>query len=254
MSMKILMIDVEVAPNMATVWGIWNQNIGINQLLETSRVMCYCAQWYGEKHAYFGSEFEMGHEPMIQSLWDLLDEADAVIHYNGKKFDMPVINREFLKYGSLPPSPYKQIDLMHTVKKQFRFVSNKLDHICDELGIGRKLSTGGHELWLRCMNGDAEAWKIMEEYNIQDVSLLEELYEKLRPWITDHPNLALYTDDQRPVCPNCGGTHIIKRGLAHTNVSSYQRFHCEDCGTWIRGRRNMNDKVKNKSVLTQVKS
>lgn len=251
--MKRLFLDVETAPNLATVWGIWNQNIGINQLLETSRVMCYTAQWYGEKHAYFGSEFDMGHEGMIASLHDLLDEADAVIHYNGKRFDVPTINREFLMYGMLPPSPYKQIDLMQTVKKQFRFVSNKLDHVCGELEIGRKKETGGHELWLKCMDGDPKAWKIMEEYNIEDVTLLVDLYERLLPWITDHPNMALYVDSDRPVCPNCGSHHVIKRGVQHTNVSSYVRYHCEDCGTWIRGRYSVNSTERQKNILTQVK-
>lgn len=251
--MKRLFLDVETAPNIATLWGIWNQNVAINQLLETSRVMCYTARWHGEDYTYFGSEFDMGHEEMIISLYKFLDEADAVIHYNGKKFDIPTINRELLKYGMTPPSPYKQIDLMQTVKKQFRFVSNKLDHVCDELGLGRKAHTGGHELWLRCMNGDKAAWKIMEEYNIQDVNLLVDLYEKLLPWITDHPNMALYVDSERPVCPNCGGSHVIKRGTAHTAVSSYVRYHCEDCGTWIRGRYNINSTERNKDILTQVK-
>lgn len=252
--MNILMLDVETAPNIATVWGIWQQNIGINQLQETSRVMCYSARWYGEAHAYFGSEFEMGHEDMISSLHTLLDNADVVCHYNGKKFDMPVINREFLKYGMLPPAPYKQIDLMQVVKKNFRFVSNKMDHICDELGLGRKLHTGGHELWLKCMDGDKTAWKTMEEYNIQDVVMLGELYEKLKPWISDHPNMALYVDTDNPVCPNCGGNHLHSRGLSHTNVQSYRRFHCQDCGTWVRGRNTVLTKYKRGHVLTQVKS
>lgn len=252
--MKRLMIDVEVAPNLATLWGIYNQNVGINQLLETSRVMCFTAQWYGDKHAYFGSEYDMGHEEMIVSLHELLDEADAVIHYNGKKFDIPVINREFLKYGMHPPSPYKQIDLMLTVKKNFRFVSNKLDHVCDELGIGRKASTGGHELWLKCMDGDPKAWKTMEKYNIQDVLLLEELYERLLPWISDHPNMALYVDANNPVCPNCGGDHLQKRGLAYTTTMTYQRYQCQDCFTWSRARTNNRTKAQKVNTITQVKS
>jgi DNA polymerase III epsilon subunit-like protein len=193
----------------------------------------------------------MGHEGMISSLWEILDEADVVCHYNGKRFDVPVINREFLKYGYTPPSPYKQIDLLEVVKKQFRFVSNKLDHVCDELKIGKKLKHAGHELWLQCMAGDASAWKTMEKYNIQDVELIVELYEKLRPWITNHPNVALYVDSDDIVCPNCGSSHVRKRGLAHTKVFSYQRYQCNDCGTWSRGRVNTSTKEKNKSVITQ---
>lgn len=252
-NLKLLFLDIETAPNLATVWSIWNQNIAINQLLETSRVMCFAAKWYGEEDIIFSSEFDSSHEHMVNSLHDLLSEADAVIHYNGKRFDMPTINREFLKYGMLPPTPYKQVDLLNTVKKNFRFASNKLDHICDELGIGRKKETGGHELWLKCMDGDPEAWKVMKEYNIQDVALLEELYEKLLPWIGDHPNVALYYDSENPTCPNCGSEHVIKNGTVHTNVSSYQRYRCDDCGTNLRGRENLLNKVKSRNILTQVK-
>lgn len=249
--MKLAFIDVEVAPNIATIWGIWNQNIGINQLQETSRILCYTAKWYGDRHSWFGSEYDMGHKGMIQSLWQILDEADVVCHYNGKRFDIPVINREFLKYGLTPPSPYKQIDLLMTVKKQFRFVSNKLDHVCDELGIGKKLAHAGHELWLQCMAGDAKAWKTMEKYNIQDVELIVELYEKLRPWITDHPNMALYMDGDTTVCPNCGSSHVHKRGIARTKVFSYQRYQCKDCGTWSRARTSSLTAKKKASIITQ---
>lgn len=251
--MKITFLDVEVAPNLATVWGVYNQNIGINQLLETSRIMCYTYQHYKEKHAFFGSEYEMGHKQMIESLWDVLNDTDVVCHYNGIKFDIPVINREFLKYDMSPPSPYKQIDLYKVIKKEFRFVSNKLDHICRELDIGAKAETGGHELWLACMQGDVSAWKRMEEYNIRDVSLVYDLYDKLKPWIKNHPNLALYLPEgEEPVCPNCGSKHLQRRGVEHTNTQSYRRYQCMDCKTWSRSRFTL--RPSDTTVLTQVKT
>jgi len=185
--MKVLMLDIEVAPNLATVWGIYKQNIAINQLLETSRVLCYAAKWQGDKQLLFESEHsakpKTAHEDMIWYLWELLNEADVVCHYNGDNFDIPLINREFLKYGYPPPSRYKSIDLLKTVRKNFRFTSNKLDHVCDELGLGRKAQHEGHELWLKCMDGDDRAWKTMEKYNKQDVVLLEKLYDKVLPWV-----------------------------------------------------------------------
>jgi len=53
--MKILLIDIEVAPNTAHVWGIFDQNISINQLLESSYTLCYAAKWYGESKIMFDS-------------------------------------------------------------------------------------------------------------------------------------------------------------------------------------------------------
>lgn len=258
--MKLLLLDVELAPNLATVWGIWNQNIGINQLLETSRVLCFAAKWYGESEEFFFSEKKHKRKRMLKALHKFMDEADAIIHYNGQRFDIPVINREFLLENILPPTPYKQIDLLRVVKKQFRFVSNKLDHVCDELGLGTKVKHQGHELWLACMDGDAEAWRVMEEYNKQDVTLLEKLYDKLLPWITNHPNHAIYKQTKDTdllldkICPNCGSVALVKRGTQATSTRRYQRFRCTDCGTWSRSVQCTRIPTESRdNMLTQIK-
>lgn len=233
--MKILLLDLELAPNLATVWSIWNQNIGINQLLDTGRVLCYTAQWYGTRDVIFDSEYDNLHPDMISNLWNLMDEADVIVHYNGDRFDIPVVNREFLLYGLPPPSSYKSVDLYQVIKKRFRFVSNKLDHVCKELELGSKVQHEGHELWLKCMNGDSRAWKRMEKYNRQDVKLLDKLYKRLLPWIPNHPNRNLYnTDNLRVVCPVCGSSHIIRNGIEHLKTRSYQRYRCSDCGAPMR--------------------
>jgi len=250
--MKRLLLDVECSPNLATVWGIWQQNIGINQLHETSRVMCYTAKWYGEKGIIFDSEYASDHINMIEGLHNLMQEADALIHYNGNRFDIPVINREFLKYSMPPLPPAKNIDLLRVVKKKFRFVSNKLDHISQELGLGKKVATGGHELWLSCMDNDPSAWKLMEKYNKQDVILLEKLYDRLLPWIDGHPNHGLYGDHKTMVCTNCGSKHLQRRGLQHSLTASYQRHQCQDCGTWMRERYTALDKEKSGLILAGV--
>lgn len=171
---------------------------------------------------------------MLQSLWDLLDAADVVVHYNGNRFDIPVVNKEFLRYGFLPPSPAKQLDLYQVAKSKFRFLSNKLDYICQYLEIGKKSDTN-FQLWVDCMNGDKDAWAKMEKYNKQDVLLLEGVYNRFKPWITNHPNVGAYIGPkERPVCPNCGSEHLQRRGFAVTTTRRYQRFVCKDCGHWSR--------------------
>ena len=254
--MKILGIDIETAPNTAHVWGLFKQTIGLNQILQTGRVMCFAARWFGgasgEQDTVFRSEHGEGHKNMIRHAHSLLDEADAVVHYNGARFDMPTLNREFLKYGMNPPSPYAQIDLLQSARKQFRFASNRLDHLLKELHIGEKVRHDGHTLWIRCMNGDDEAWERMEEYNRGDVDQLEALYHKMRPWITNHPNHALYEDTERPVCPNCGSENLQSRGTAKTRTQQYRRYQCRGCGTWTRERYNSTPKDKKNHILTQA--
>jgi len=185
-------------------------------------------------------------------MWALLDEADAVVHFNGTRFDIPTLNREFVKLGMPLPSPYHQIDLYRVVRSTFKFASNKLDWVCQELGLGSKVHNKGMSLWHECINGDSKAWKTMRKYNIQDVKLLPKLYKRLLPWIRVHPNHALYKDTQRPVCTNCGSHHVVKRGTVTTQTMMYDRYSCTNCGKWLRGRTNILDADKKASILVGV--
>lgn len=231
--MKILLLDIETSPNTAHVWGLWQQNVSLNQLQESSYVMCWSAKWLGDREIFFESVHKNKPEKMLKDIHKLLDEADAVIHYNGTKFDIPTLNKEFLLHGLPPPSPYKQIDLLRSVRSAFRFPSNKLDYVAQRLGLGAKTHHEGHGLWVRCMNNDPKAWKVMETYNKQDVVLLEKVYHAIRPWIKGHLNFNLFSEGKH-VCPNCGGKKLHARGTARTISGTYQRYQCQSCGTWSR--------------------
>lgn len=235
--MKILLLDIETAPNLVHVWGLWNQNIGINQIMDNGYVMCWSAKWYGEDGVMFDSIFHSSKTTMLKRIYKLLNEADAVVHYNGTKFDIPTLNKEFVLCGMTPPTPYKQIDLLKTARHQFKFPSNKLDYIAKTLGVGSKTPHRGHELWIDCMAKKEEAWNEMQAYNMNDVVILERVYEVLKPWIKNHPNHGLFNNNPN-VCPNCGSVHLQKRGVARTRACVYQRFQCVDCGTWSRGTKD----------------
>lgn len=235
--MRILLLDIETAPNLAYVWGLWDQNIAINQIASSGYVLCWAAKWLGDEEIQFDSVHKSKPKKMLQRIWTLLDKADAVVHYNGRKFDIPTLNKEFLQKGIHPPAPYKQIDLLQVSKSAFRFTSNKLDYVSAVLGIGQKVRHEGHELWVKCMANDPEAWEKMESYNKHDVVLLEKLYERFKPWIRSHPNHGAFCEDA--VCTNCGGNNLQRRGYAVTTVMKYPRYQCNDCGTWVRGNRSV---------------
>ena len=201
----------------------------------------------------FDSVHNNSPEGMLENVFELLNEADAVVHYNGEKFDIPTLNREFTVYGMGVPDPFHQIDLLKVVRKRFRFPSNKLDYVAQALGFGGKIQHKGMDLWNECMAGDDKAWKIMERYNKQDVKLLEDVYNHVLPWIKAHPNHALFMDTDRPVCTNCGSAHIVKKGVETTLTQKYQRYRCEDCGTPLRGRTTILTKEERPNILTQSK-
>lgn len=233
--MRLLTLDIETRPAQAYVWGLWDQNISIDKIIDSGGVICWSARWYGEKTMMFSSVQHQSQKKVIKGAWNLLDKADAVIHYNGRSFDIPELNTEFAKLGFTPPSPYKQIDLILTAKKQFRFLSNKLEFVASELGVGHKVKHTGFDLWKKCMDKDPKAWSLMEKYNKQDVSLLEDLYTYLLPWIEQHPNVSNSALIEGNIqCPSCGSENYQERGVYHAKTRSYKRYKCNNCQSWFR--------------------
>jgi DNA polymerase elongation subunit (family B) len=174
---------------------------------------------------------------MLSTLWQLVDEADAMLTYNGKKFDRPRLNTVFALSGFEPPSPTTDIDLYETIRRESQFPSSSLDYVSKQFGLGGKVPNSGYDLWRRCMLRDPKAWEEMRTYCIGDVMLTEELYFKVLPWIKRHPSLAAMTGDS--LCINCGSDHLIKKGYGYTLSRAYQRLRCADCGKPQRSSRSV---------------
>lgn len=243
-SMKLLVLDIETSANIAATWGLFNANIGINQVMEPTRMISYAAKWVNNPSMAFYSEFHHGRDAMVESAFHLVNQADAVIHYNGKGFDMKHLNREFQEYkirrrdGEIlnpdievgKPDPYQHIDLLSVVRANFKLTSNKLDWVAHEfLKVGKKIGHPGYSLWDACKNGDPKAWALMRKYNKHDVVLTELVYWELLEWIDNHPNMQLFGGEPGS-CPTCGSMDRQKRGTRKTNLSEYQTYKCSDCG------------------------
>lgn len=230
--MRILALDIETRPALVYTWKLYEPIIGVDQIVDPGGMFCFAAKWVGDRKIEFRSDFVDGHEPMLKRIWELLDAADAVLHFNGESFDVPHIQREFMEAGMPPPSPFKQIDLLKTVRRKARFLSNKLAHVAPRLGLQGKVENGGFRLWLRCLDGDEKAWRLMRRYNIRDITELEKAYEVLRPWVVSHPSYGALSEED--VCPRCGSGELHWRGYVTTAVSKFRRFQCQGCGGWGR--------------------
>lgn len=229
------------------IWGLWDQNVSYKHIQKEGGVLCYAAKWLGEKKVYFDSVHHSTEKAMLKSAHDLLSEADAVISFNGINFDIKHLNAQFLLHKIKPPAPFKNIDLLRVAKSQFKFPSNKLDYIATRLGLGQKVAHEGMDLWIKCMANNKAAWGRMKKYNIQDVVLTENVYNKLLPWIKNHPNVNLFSDIE--CCSNCGSASLQSRGRAVSAVGSYQRYQCLSCGGWNKGTKTIHKTVKIRGAL-----
>ena len=246
-NVKVLFLDIETMPHEAYVWGLWDQNVGLSQIIQPGRVFSFAAKWLGQKEVWYYSDHGHGHEDMIAAAHEFLTQADIVVTYNGISFDIPHLQREFLMAGLAPPRPYKQIDLMRVVKKQFKFASNKLDFVSQQLGLGRKTSHEGFDLWVKCMQGDERANRKMAVYASQDVKLTEKLYHYLLPWLTTVPHVG-QMDGEANSCWACGGTKLRRDGTAHAFVTSYRLYQCLKCGAWVRGNQRLQEATSTRQV------
>jgi len=183
-SERILVIDIETMANLAWVWGVWKQDIHPVQIVKHKRTISFAAKWVGQKKVYFHSEYHHGREGMVKAAWRLLNEADAVVSYNGKRFDIKHLNTEFKVLGYDPPSHFQHIDLRQITKREFAFGSNKLESVAKRMGLGKKEEHEGFALWLKCEAGDRSAWGRMRSYNRKDVQLTEDLFLDYESWLT----------------------------------------------------------------------
>lgn len=226
-NLKFLVFDIETGPNLGYIWGKYEQNVLAYE--KEWELLSFAYKWVGTSKTIAVGQNKFTEEQLVLRLWHLFDEADVVIAHNGNKFDIRKINAKFLEYGLTPPSPYKSIDTLLVARRYFALNSNKLDDLGTLLRVGNKIKHSGFELWLRCLRGEAKAWAEMLRYNKQDVVLLEKVYLRLLPWITNHPNRGdLYQTNG--VCPKCGSAKLTRRGFTKARIPK-QRYQCE-CGGW----------------------
>lgn len=229
--LKIGFWDTEWSPHVTYTWTQRPKYIPNEMLVEDARLLCYGVRDYERKTTRVVDE-RSGRVEMLTSLRDWLSDRDVVVSYNGASFDTKKVNSEFMREGIAPPAPYKEVDLYRVVKKHSTFYSGKLGFIADRVIGDSKVDTGGFELWRQVLAGDEKAWRKFRSYQKQDVDLLVDMYEELKPWIRmPHP----VTNSDTLVCRNCGSDNYQRRGVARSLQGEYPRYQCLDCATWFRG-------------------
>jgi len=254
-SPRVLLVDIETAPVIASIWRLYDENVGLEQIKKDRHLLSFAAKWLGSDVVYYEDQScarSMEDDTrLLKLLWKLLDEADIVVAHNGRAFDVPMIQARMVIKGFTPPSPFRHVDTLKEARKHFGFTSNKLAYISEKMGCPKSAHKDfpGFELWKECLNRNKKAWAEMKHYNIQDVKALEVVYLKLRPWIEGHPNVAIYVDSDKPMCPKCGGDVKEQKKMAITNFGKYKRYLCSSCKSWSRGRTLMNTTVERKRQL-----
>lgn len=253
---NILLFDIETLPMEVYVWGLYKQRIPIDNIIKEWCIVSWAAKWLFDSEVMSmtisGQDaIDRNDSSILKKIWDLFETADVIIAHNGMRFDVRKINARWKLAGYGPPSPYRVIDTLKVAQKEFAFSSHKLDYLVKILNDTQKLKTE-YSLWKKCCVGDEKAIAYMEEYNRNDVLILEDLFLSLRGWIKSSPNLGLYGAVDTEICPTCGSSDIYWKGKYYTTVGRFNSGRCNNCGGIFRSRYSDLTKKEKLTLLSPV--
>lgn len=261
---KVLFLDLEVSASIVAAFSMFKHFSTPDHIIEFPYILTYACNWLHEDldtiyckglddYSSFQEDYKDDFE-LVSDVWRFLDAADLVVIQNAS-FDSGWLNQRFAYHGLPEPSPYRLVCTLKGMKKAMALPSNSLGYSTKYFNLGHnKLHHEGISLWIKCMQGDVEAFELMKTYNRGDIPTLRELYLKIRPYIPNHPNVSLYYGSETGVmrCGVCGGTHLTKlERPAFTNLSSYDSYRCDDCGT-VRRTNTTNVTSEERKLFTRT--
>lgn len=246
---KILLWDIETSYYVHSAWIKWTPGM---KVIKEKSVICISYKWYGEDEVHtiaisdYPSKFEedpWNDKYVIKDFLKVMEKADLAIAHNGDKFDMKFFNSRLLKHG-LGSFMVKTYDTLKAAKKYFAFHSNRLGDIAKFLGVSKKsrtdMSWWDDILFKSCY----KSMEKMIKYCEQDVIVLEDVYNKILPYIqTGHPtfNQMAGKPKNAVACPRTGSTNVVKWGIYHTAGNRYQKYRCKDSGHVFKDTKPIRD-------------
>ena len=171
---------------------------------------------------------------MLREFHEIMCEADATITHYGTRFDKKYLTGRMVIKGLPPFPPIKHYDTWQMAKTIMVMDSNRLGNLTKNLDlVNQKQSNGWPHWWMEVGRSPHTEVKKMIPYCIGDVMATEELFFRLLPYMKGGGREHIINDD-RPTCTKCGSDKLQKRGRHVTTTGIFQRFQCQNCGSWSR--------------------
>lgn len=182
---KVLILDIETRSLTVKTFGLKDQNIGLEQVVDDGGILCWSAKWLGSDKVFFEeTKGDKSKEKVIlKKLKKLMDEADIILGQNSQSFDVPIVMGLFLYYDLIDDvREFRQIDTLRMSRSKYKFLSHKLQYMSGKLCEIKKQTHAkfpGMSLWMEYEAKNPAAFAEMRKYNMADVQATEELFLKL---------------------------------------------------------------------------
>ena len=237
---RILYFDLESSLMEGYFFRIWDENIPMRRVKKQSHLLS--ASWAFNDEEVQGvrvspEQVKVSDDlDVVVKMVEAVNSADLIVTFNGKKFDVKLLNTRALFWGLPPIRQPKHIDLFEQAKRVFKFPSNSMQNISMYLGEEGKLQTSGNNLWERCAEWEnyEECDKALEEmllYNKKDIDATRDLYYRFQGWMKNVPNLGTITNENTENktlrCVHCGSDDIFAMNdKTYTSASSFDLYRC----------------------------
>ncbi len=254
-SAKILLLDIETLPGEYYAWSPKQDYLPANMMIKDWSISCWAAKWLFDDEIMGEfvtpqEAFERTEESILGGIWKLMNEADIIVTQNGIRFDIRKLNSKFIENDYPPVHEFQNVDTLVTARNVFGWTYNSLNELAKKLGIGEKIEMR-FEDWKNCLTNNIYAEEALEhklEYCKNDVApLLEDVYLAMLPYMKKHPNLNLYTNSNKDVCPKCEGKITWSDKTYVTPQGAWESFRCGTCGATGRGT-NKKHSIKKTSI------
>ena len=242
---RLLIWDLESSLLEGYFFRIWQENIPMRRIKKQAHLLS-ASFAYNDEHVQgyrltpeqvkTGDDFDV-----VCKVVEAVNNCDLMITFNGKRFDVKLLNTRALFWGLPPVKAPKHIDLFEQSKRVFKFPSNSMQNVSMYLGENGKLETSGSNLWERCAEWEnyEECEKALIEmvtYGNQDIEATRDLYKRFQGWMKGVPNLGVITNEvtenKTLRCIHCGSDDVFPlEQKTYTSVSSFDLYRCgnESC-------------------------
>lgn len=182
---KVLILDIETRSLTVKTFGLRDQNIGLEQVVDDGGILCWSAKWLGSDEVFFEETkgVKSREKIILKKLKTLINEADIIMGQNSQSFDIPIVMGLFLYYDLIDDvREFKQIDTLRMSRSKYKFLSHKLQYMSNKLCEIKKQTHAkfpGMSLWMEYEAKNPLAFAEMKKYNMADVEATEELFLKL---------------------------------------------------------------------------
>ena len=231
---KRLFYDIETSPNIGIFWQSgYKLNIPHDNIIQERAIICICWKWEGQSEVFYSQWNKGDDKDCIDAFMKVAMTADELIGHNGDNFDEKWIRTRCLLHGIDCPPKLNSLDTLKKARAHFRFNSNRLDYIAKFLGLDGKIETT-FGLWKDILLKDCEtAMQDMITYCQKDVTLLEDVFHRLQPYIKHNHHVGISENLGRYSCPKCGDDNPEHSKVRFT--SSGMKRHqliCKSCHSY----------------------